>query len=289
MIAIEKLDNNKFSIFNKLVEESKNKTKYTMDFYKFYDNQSFIYKYFLRKMVHLIKVDNKYIGFIWTESAIYDSNKISEIFILEEFLPYFNKNLLMILKRDSLVYECYENEYTLKLLKVLGMYRIRLTNLMKLIDLNLYFNDDNTSAAFSLYRSKKDAKVRCALQNAIFNDHNRVSLSVEDIYYDEKQEYYVEGLALFIKDGEIPVGYGQIIFTRGVYFVVNFGVLESYRSKGYGKALLIKLIELARKRGVKELYIRVDDNNIPAKFLYRKIGFIDVGNFSTWLWCKKII
>lgn len=286
MISIEKLDNNKFSIFNKLLKESKNKTKYTMDFYKFYDNQSFIYKYFLRKMVHLIKMDNEYIGFIWAESALYESNKISEIFILEEYLPYFNKNLLLILKMNTLTYDCFENEYTLKLLRTLGMHRIRLTNLMKLTDLNPYFFQDNIFPSFSIYKTKKDAKIRCALQNAIFKDNNRVSLSVEDIYYDEKQEYYIEDLSLFIKDHDIPIGYGQIIFTRGVYFVVNFGVLESYRSKGYGKALMIELINLAKNKGINELFIRVDYNNLPAKFLYRKAGFRDVGDFSTWIWHK---
>ncbi|MBD7913229.1 MULTISPECIES: GNAT family N-acetyltransferase [Clostridium] len=289
MITVERLNNNNFSEFNNLIRESKRKTQYSMDFYKFYDNKTFIYKYIIRKMVHLIKVDRNFVGYIWVESPSYQSTRLSDIFIKDEYMNYFSSSLPLMLKSTVVTYECFEDSYTLSLLHKLNMSRIRLTYLMKLSSFTKENSSFHEDIAFHIYDHKKDAKTRCYLQNSIFMDNNRVPLTVEDIRYDEKQDYYLKDLSLFIYKGVNPIGYGQIIYSRGIYLIVNFGILEGYRGRGYGADLINKLISLAKSKGIMDIYIRVDFNNNPAIALYRNVGFKDVGNFSTWVWSKNLM
>lgn len=288
MVKIEKLNNSNFSDFNALISESKAKTNFTVDFYKYYDNKTFIYKYIIRKMVHMIKIDEMFVGYFWVDSISEKTTRISDMFIKEEYINQFNSRLPLILRSTVLTYECFENSYSLKLLKTFNMDRIRLTYLMKLKDLSRDYSHLDKNISFSIYNSKKDAKVRCFIQNSIFKDDSRIPLSVEDIHFDEKQDYYLKDLSVFIRYGNNPIGYGQIIYTRGMYLIVNFGILEPYRGKGYGAALICNLIQLAKKKGIDDIYIRVDFNNAPAIALYKSVGFKDLGNFSTWIWSKNL-
>lgn len=286
MIRVEKLSTDNFKSFSDLLEEARNKNKYLRDFFRFYDNKSFIFRYIVRKMVYLIKFNETYIGYIWMESPSYESSKASDIYIKDEYIKYFTGKLLLILKTNILTLECFENEYSKKLLKALDMIPIRKTYLMKLEN---YKNEeiklpDNLS--FSIYKRKKDANIRCKIQNDIFFDNARVPLTVEDIYYDEKQDYFLDDLSLFLKYNDTEIGYGQIIYSRNMNLIVNFGIIDKYRGKGYGRILINKLIQLAFENNIKDLYIRVDVNNRKAINLYRSIGFETIGNFSVWMWAK---
>lgn len=53
-------------------------------------------------------------------------------------------------------------------------------------------------------------------------------------------------------------------------------VQEEYRQKGIGSSLLEKAIEVAKKRGATELMVITDLENIPARSLYEKLGFLDL-------------
>ncbi|NRZ12843.1 GNAT family N-acetyltransferase [Clostridium beijerinckii] len=82
------------------------------------------------------------------------------------------------------------------------------------------------------------------------------------------------------------VGYGQIIFNRGFYTIVNLGILEEYRKHGYGELLVRYLIDLCYRNSIKTVYIRVEKNNLKALSLYTKIGFREYQSFISWY--KKI-
>ena len=88
---------------------------------------------------------------------------------------------------------------------------------------------------FSIVQKDKDEKARCILQNEIFNNDDRIPINIEDIYYDEAQEYYFDKGAIFIELDNKPIGYGQIIVEDKVAIIVNFGIIEKYRKEGYGK------------------------------------------------------
>ena len=50
-----------------------------------------------------------------------------------------------------------------------------------------------------------------------------------------------------------------------------------HRGKGYGKILMQELLSEVRKRGIKQIGLTVDENNIIAQNLYKKIGFVEIG------------
>jgi len=92
----------------------------------------------------------------------------------------------------------------------------------------------------------------------------------------------MEDLSLFIKLNNIAIGYGQIIFNRDMYTVVNFGILKEFRGYGFGKILLNELINAAKKMQINELFIRVEENNYSALKLYNWIGFKSKSIINKW-------
>ena len=265
MMVIEKLSSKNTEEFKKLLYEARNKTPYRLNFYKYYDNQSFIVKYFVKKYVKLIKYKN------------------------EEYIHFFNEKVLLIFKSSLVIYEGYEDAYTRYLINTMKMNKIRVTNLMKLNIKDFNPKRRVTNATFSLCEAGKDDELRCKLQNEIFNEDNRTPLTVDDIKYDIKQEYYLKDLCVFIKVKNKIIGYGQIIYNRDINLIVNFGIVNGYRNEGYGKDLLIKLLDMAKGANIKDIYIRVDHNNFHAKKLYSSVGFKEIGDFCSWLWAKDLI
>ena len=55
--------------------------------------------------------------------------------------------------------------------------------------------------------------------------------------------------------------------------LLNFAVHPKYRRMGIGSALLRSLEKLAKKKGVKEIYLEVEEDNFAAISLYEKMGF----------------
>lgn len=289
MVTFERLNIRNFQSFKSLLEESREKVEFTEDFYKYYDSKSFIFKFIIRKLVKLIKVDDSYVGYFWIENPSPNNTKLSDMFIKEEYLKYFNSRLPLVLNSNVIIYECLENDYSLNLLKKLSLTRIKLTYLMKINSRDLDLKNININISYALYNPKSDAQIRCNLQNEIFKEDSRIPLSIEDIYYDEEQDYYLEDLSVFIKLKNRIIGYGQIIYSREMYTLVNFGILPGFRSKGYGEALISKLVNLSKEKGIDNIFIRVEYDNLAARKLYDRVGFKEVGKFSTWLWSKEFV
>lgn len=289
MMVMEKLDNKNIDDFNQLLKEARSSTPYRMNFHEYYDSQSLFARYFLKKLVKLIKVNNEYIGYIWLELPSTKATKISDIYLREDYIKYLNEKVPLVFKSNLVIYEGFENIHTINLVKSMKMNRIRLTNLMMLKTDDFKINKRITNATFTTFIKRKDEELRCKVQNLIFNDDNRTPLTIDDIKYDIKQDYYINDLCIFIKVKNKVIGYGQIIFNRDINLVVNFGIIDGYRNQGYGKDLIIKLIEIAKEKGINEIYIRVDYNNLTAKKLYYDVGFREVGNLSTWLWAKELL
>jgi ribosomal protein S18 acetylase RimI-like enzyme len=85
-------------------------------------------------------------------------------------------------------------------------------------------------------------------------------------------------LMLVALDGERPVGlvvahelprrHGD----RAKLFVYEVDVAESHQRRGIGKAMLARLAELARERGIRIGFVLTDPDNGPANALYRSAG-----------------
>lgn len=254
------------------------------DFFEQYDNSNIIQKLFLRKTVNLLLQENNYIGYMWFEKHTKYHSSINSINVIEDnnlFDCY--KTLISSLVSNRLItYECEDNGINIDILNKLGFNRSK--GVMELeIECKEYFNTFVPSnITFSIVKKDKDEKERCLLQNEIFKNDDRIPINIEDIYYDEAQEYYFNEGAIFIELDNIPVGYGQVIVEDKVAIIVNFGIVEKYRKEGYGKILLRYLLNIAMDNDFSKVSLKVDSNNVFALKLYISVGFNIKKEVYTW-------
>jgi aminoglycoside 3-N-acetyltransferase I len=85
-------------------------------------------------------------------------------------------------------------------------------------------------------------------------------------------------LMLVAFDGERPVGFvlahelPRRHGERAKLFVYEVDVAESDRRRGIASALLARLAELARERGIRTGFVLAEPGNGPANALYRSAG-----------------
>ncbi|MBU3098882.1 MULTISPECIES: GNAT family N-acetyltransferase [Clostridium] len=254
------------------------------DFFALYDSSNIIQKLFMRKNVNLLMEDNNYIGYIWFEKQNKYHSCINSMNVIEKGnLIYFYKNLIgSVINNSLLTYECEDNKVNIDILSELGFKRTKgFRELEK--QCSEHFNTFVTSEiTFSIVKRNKDEKLRCLLQNEIFKNDDRIPIDIEDIYYDEEQEYYFDKGAIFIKYNNEPIGYGQIIVEEKSAIIVNFGIIGKNRNVGYGKVLLEYLLNIAMDNNFSKVSLRVDADNIVAFNLYRSLGFSVKKEFYTW-------
>lgn len=309
MVSLVRLSSSNLDEFKKLYEENFQRETYDKDFFEYYYNQSFIPKIFLKKFVKLFMYNGEFIGYIWYEIPIDSQIKVFSLYVEDNYIDIITNDILKRFNEKYLVYESIENRNSNKLLSNLGFRKARpsiimnlklneynktneITNLkstlkydMKLLNLlNIYSNEkyDDILISFQKVDIKNDALLRCEIQNNVFKNIDRVPIEVEDIENDFKQDYYIEDLAIFMKINNGVVAYGQIIYIRKMYTVVNFGVVDIFRGKGLGKLLLDNLISKAREKNISELALGVDKDNVNAISLYKWIGFNNRYDIARW-------
>ena len=72
--------------------------------------------------------------------------------------------------------------------------------------------------------------------------------------------------------GEIT-GYGGITIAADTADIDNVAVEEEFRGCGIGRAILLYLLEVAKERGVKKVFLEVRVSNSTAMGLYLNCGF----------------
>lgn len=270
--------------FRKINEFNTNFSLSNKDFFQEYDNSNIIQKIFLRKSVNLLLEQNKYIGYVWFEKHNKHYSSINSINVIgNNNLVYYYKSLISSLTDNSLItYECEDNEMNIDILSKLSFKRDRgFVELEK--QCMEYFNIlVPNNVTFSIVKKDKDEKSRCFVQNEIFKNNDRIPISIEDIYYDEAQEYYLDKGAIFIELDNKPIGYGQIIVEDKKAVLVNFGIIEKFRKKGYGKMLLSYLLNIAIDNDFSKVSLKVDSNNERALNLYLSLGFNVKRTIYTW-------
>jgi ribosomal protein S18 acetylase RimI-like enzyme len=95
-------------------------------------------------------------------------------------------------------------------------------------------------------------------------------------------------LMLVAFDGEQPVGFvlahelPRRHGERAKLFLYEVDVSESHRRRGIASALLARLAELARERGIRVGFVLTDPGNGPANALYRGAGGSTQGVTVQW-------
>jgi len=68
---------------------------------------------------------------------------------------------------------------------------------------------------------------------------------------------------------------GEIILDEGNILMIS--VKKEFQNKGVGRKLMNRFEKLAKKEGVKAIYLEVSEKNINAIDFYKKLGFIPIG------------
>src|SRR5476651_2044770 len=75
----------------------------------------------------------------------------------------------------------------------------------------------------------------------------------------------------------VLVGYGIIASGAGEAHLLNVCVREEFRNRGFGRALLAKLLDLAAQAGATVVFLEVRPANTAAIRLYETMGFRQSG------------
>lgn len=78
-------------------------------------------------------------------------------------------------------------------------------------------------------------------------------------------------------DGGEIIGYVGLMCVLDEGYISNVAVAPAYRRQGIGDALIERLSVLAEEKGLSFMTLEVREGNIPARSLYKKHGFTDVG------------
>lgn len=77
-------------------------------------------------------------------------------------------------------------------------------------------------------------------------------------------------------DGEL-IGYGVLMRGVGEAHLLNISIAPAHQRRGYGARLLEYFIQLAQRERFEALYLEVRPSNDPARRLYARRGFTQIG------------
>lgn len=77
------------------------------------------------------------------------------------------------------------------------------------------------------------------------------------------------------------------IMQGGEYEVLNIASYEQYRRKGFAKNLLKHILNLGKENFIESIFLEVRESNIPAKKLYTKLGFQEIGRRKNYYKTEK--
>jgi N-acetylglutamate synthase len=75
---------------------------------------------------------------------------------------------------------------------------------------------------------------------------------------------------------------GAAAFSHGWACVHGLNTLAAYRGQGLGSSVLAALAQAAQERGVQRVMLQVEEDNISAQALYRRLGFSTAWRYAYW-------
>lgn len=82
--------------------------------------------------------------------------------------------------------------------------------------------------------------------------------------------------------GGTPVAIGLLGLRNGSAWVGGMGTAPEARRQGHAEAILLALLERARARSAREVWLEVLEQNVRAIPLYEKLGFAHVRTLNVW-------
>jgi ribosomal-protein-alanine N-acetyltransferase len=77
--------------------------------------------------------------------------------------------------------------------------------------------------------------------------------------------------------GEVLLGFAVLMTGVNEAELLNIAVLSGQQGKGWGRAMLEAMLEVAAIRQLSRVFLEVRASNAPAIALYRRTGFSQIG------------
>ncbi|HYC35611.1 MAG TPA: ribosomal protein S18-alanine N-acetyltransferase [Usitatibacter sp.] len=76
-----------------------------------------------------------------------------------------------------------------------------------------------------------------------------------------------------VTHGEAVIGYSVLMVALEEAHLLNFAIAAEWQNQGLGRGFLTHMVEVARLAGCQIVYLEVRPSNLPARHLYRTMGF----------------
>jgi ribosomal-protein-alanine N-acetyltransferase len=76
-----------------------------------------------------------------------------------------------------------------------------------------------------------------------------------------------------VTHGDQLIGYAILMVALEEAHLLNFAVASEWHNQGVGYAFLRQMVDVARAAGCQIVYLEVRPSNLPARHLYRALGF----------------
>ena len=76
-----------------------------------------------------------------------------------------------------------------------------------------------------------------------------------------------------VTHGEAVIGYAILMIALDEAHLLNFAIAAEWQNQGLGNGFLRHIIDTARAAACQIIYLEVRPSNLPARHLYRKLGF----------------
>jgi len=118
--------------------------------------------------------------------------------------------------------------------------------------------------------AKSDIAAIIEIEKSLFSDPWDKQL-FEDAIEKENKYFFV-----VVEAGKLA---GYIIFEKVLDegHISNLAIAKEYQKRGIGSKLVSYVLDLARQKKLKEIFLEVRESNEAAKKLYSKFGFKEVG------------
>ena len=86
-----------------------------------------------------------------------------------------------------------------------------------------------------------------------------------------------DAVVLVATEDEVVIGYGVVVIGDREAELANLAVSAPRRGRGVGEALLGRVLEIVRGRGIDWVHLAVRASNRRAAELYGRLGFREIG------------
>lgn len=81
---------------------------------------------------------------------------------------------------------------------------------------------------------------------------------------------------VFVED-KVIIGFGVMSCAANEAHILNLGIAPDKQRLGFGHKMLQHLLNVAKMKGVEEVFLEVRPSNTPALELYKKFNFVEIG------------